>query len=528
MKMRILDLAQGSDEWLEARLKYLCASEAPAMMGESKFMSRNQLLAIKKGWQSNPVGDFKQRLFDKGHENEDAARFHIEMELLTDMPPTVGLRTVDGLPLLSSFDGYGDSDPTIWEHKDWNEILSENVRNAVLEPLYYWQLEHQMLTADTKSVRFTVSDGTTERRVSMIYVSQPMRRAELIAGWKQFLVDLDNYEIEARAEIVAANDIETLPTIQYRVEGAMVVSNIKDCVKAIRDRSTLENSRILETEQDFADKDQLNKDTKKARDKLKNIVSAVQSEFVSYSEFADAAAEIDGILQKMQSHGEKQIKEHKSRKKQSIIDVAQKSLDDHISECEERIKPHKIRDILGGLAIRPDFITAMKNKRTIDSWVNAADDAATSIKIDINNAMKNIEPNLSFFRSESAGKEFLFSDIACILNQPSEAFSAIVMKRIADHTEKVAAEMRHIADHAEKVTAEIQKEATIKALEKPRADAEKQPTRISPQETKAIVTMFINFMQTKGAWVYVKNIGEDPQEMSLEEVMKLKDEFAQY
>jgi predicted phage-related endonuclease len=48
--MKLLNLVQGTDEWLDARLNHLCASEAPVMMGASSFMSRNQLLDLKKGW----------------------------------------------------------------------------------------------------------------------------------------------------------------------------------------------------------------------------------------------------------------------------------------------------------------------------------------------------------------------------------------------------------------------------------------------------------------------------------------------
>jgi len=45
--MQILNLKQGSAEWLAARFKYHTASEAPAMMGFSPYMSRNDLLLAK-------------------------------------------------------------------------------------------------------------------------------------------------------------------------------------------------------------------------------------------------------------------------------------------------------------------------------------------------------------------------------------------------------------------------------------------------------------------------------------------------
>ena len=75
--MEILDLIQGSEEWMETRLAHLCASEAPVMMGDSKFMSRNQLLDLKKGWvaskNSSQDSSFKKKLFKEGHKYEDEA-----------------------------------------------------------------------------------------------------------------------------------------------------------------------------------------------------------------------------------------------------------------------------------------------------------------------------------------------------------------------------------------------------------------------------------------------------------------------
>lgn len=47
-KMRkVLNLSQGSEEWKQARLKHFCASEAPAVMGVSKYMTRTELLDLK-------------------------------------------------------------------------------------------------------------------------------------------------------------------------------------------------------------------------------------------------------------------------------------------------------------------------------------------------------------------------------------------------------------------------------------------------------------------------------------------------
>ncbi|MBV5337417.1 MAG: Heme peroxidase, partial [Deltaproteobacteria bacterium] len=61
--MKTLDLTQGSEEWIAARAKHFTASEAPAMLGLSKYQSRNDLLKQKSTGITPDVDSMKQRLF---------------------------------------------------------------------------------------------------------------------------------------------------------------------------------------------------------------------------------------------------------------------------------------------------------------------------------------------------------------------------------------------------------------------------------------------------------------------------------
>ena len=65
-------------------------------------------------------------------------------------------------------------------------------------------------------------------------------------------------------------------------------------------------NRVLENDQDFADKDSFNKAVKKARKSLKEKVDSAKGEFSSFEEFSNVAVEIDKVLQKLQSEGESQ------------------------------------------------------------------------------------------------------------------------------------------------------------------------------------------------------------------------------
>ena len=72
--MKILDLVQGTDTWLKTRLNHFTASEAPAMMNQSKYMTRNELLKLKKTGNAKPVSDFLQGIIAERYDFRTATQ----------------------------------------------------------------------------------------------------------------------------------------------------------------------------------------------------------------------------------------------------------------------------------------------------------------------------------------------------------------------------------------------------------------------------------------------------------------------
>ena len=493
--MEILNLIQGSEEWKAARLDFLCASEAPPMMGESKFMSRGQLLDLKKGWQSNPVSSFKAKLYENGHASEDAGREILEIEECEEYPPVVGFLKIDGLELLASYDGLeaGIEGGTPWEHKEWNAVLSENVRNSVFEPLYYWQLEHQMVVAGVDHVLFTCSDGTEENRVSAIYRSIPERRAQLIAGWKQFMIDLDNHEIEAKKESVVARVQSSFPAIECRVEGSMVVSNLGDYIPLIKNLADEQMGLVLESDQDFIDKAAFNKNVKAGRASLKIKAGEIETQFESLSEFNGFVKQADTILQKLQSHGEKQVEESKEAKKLAITNGAHTTLQDHLGELSATIKNIPLH------GIGADWNAVIKGKRSFDKMEEAVDAEIAKLKIQANEMAAVIRKNLDTM-SEMVKPEHrpLFSDWNDLVIKGNEDLVNLIKMRIAEHEQAEAARLEQIQKDAdERARVKAKKESDEKLEEdrlkirkeeqnKARADAKSAtPEPVQEQAAKA-------------------------------------------
>ncbi|MCK5639641.1 MAG: YqaJ viral recombinase family protein, partial [Gammaproteobacteria bacterium] len=73
--MQVHKLEQGTDEWHQFRLDHFGASEAAAMLGKSKFISRIDLLTMKHTGIAKEYNDwFQKKILDKGHEIEAKGR----------------------------------------------------------------------------------------------------------------------------------------------------------------------------------------------------------------------------------------------------------------------------------------------------------------------------------------------------------------------------------------------------------------------------------------------------------------------
>lgn len=64
--MKIIDCAQGSEAWLAHRRTVRNASDAPAMMGASPYVTRAELVRQRATGIDREIDAATQRVFDKG------------------------------------------------------------------------------------------------------------------------------------------------------------------------------------------------------------------------------------------------------------------------------------------------------------------------------------------------------------------------------------------------------------------------------------------------------------------------------
>ena len=467
--MTPLSFSQGSPAWHAARARHFCASEAPAMLGVSKYMTRSELLAQKKTGITEDVDAGKQRLFDSGHEAEAKARPIAEGIIGQDLFPMVGVREVDGLPLLASLDGIVMDESLVWETKLWNESLAQACVAGELEPHYWAQLEHQLIVTQAETVLFTTSDGTPERTAQTWYVSMPERRQQVIDGWKQFAQDLATFVPEVAEAKPVGRTPETLPALRIEVTGMVTASNLAE-YKAHALAVFESINRELVTDDQFADAE---KTIKWAGDVESRLAAAKQHALSQTSSIDELFRTIDDIsseARRVRLDLDKLVKARKDTIRLEIVTGGAQALSAHLESLNKRLGKSYMP------SVPADFAGAIKNKRTLESMRDSVATALANAKIEASAIADRIQANLTTLRELGADHTFLFSDTATIVLKAPDDLHLIVKSRIADHK---AAEV--VKEEATRVRIQAEEQAKAQAA----ADAEIAAAKLASEEAIA-------------------------------------------
>ncbi|MCU7840895.1 MAG: YqaJ viral recombinase family protein [Candidatus Thiodiazotropha sp. (ex Troendleina suluensis)] len=471
--MKVLNLVQGSDEWNATRLNYRTASEASAMMSATKKATRNELLRMKA---TGDVKEFsrwvKEVLFAKGHEVEAAARPIAEKIIGEELFPATAVN--DDEYLLSSFDGITMMENVCWECKQWNELKAEVVQDNKVPEEDYWQVVQQLIVSGADKLLYMVTDGTEEKTVYTWFKLKKTDIKKLMAGWKQFDEDLDNYEYVPEAMPVVADQIESLPSLVVRVTGEVTESNIElyrdQVISFIRSINT-----DLQTDQDFVNASEMVKFCKK----LENKLVAVKQQALSQTQSIEALFNTINLFFE------------ETRKKRltlnTLVDNRKKAIRHEIlNRGETALTSHlkKVNDTLNGVSLPEytvDFASVMKGRNKIDKLNDAVDDALAKAKIDINEMADEIRINLQTYEELATGYEYLFN-LQSIITKPSDDFTAHIKSMIADHK---AAEEERLETERKRIREEEEQKARDKLAEEQKAkEAEEQKAK----EAEAVLT----------------------------------------
>lgn len=427
--MKILNLVQGSPEWIEHRRTHFNASDAPAMMGVSKYQTRSDLLKAKATGADRDIDANTQALFDRGHAAEAAARPIAERIIGDELFPVVTGTEIDGLRLSASLDGMTMAGDTLFEHKLYSQSLAERVRTGTLEPHYTVQMDQQMLVTGADKVLFMCSDGTEENCAWMWYYRNPEAEAAIVAGWSQFLADLANYQHIEDAPKPEGKAPETLPALRIELTGMVTASNLTEFRRtalAVIDGVNTD----LQTDADFADAEKAVKWAKDVENRLDAAKQHALSQTASIDELFRTLDEIKDYARAKRLDLEKLVKTRKESIRVEILNSAKQALAAHIAKLEQRIQPLHLP------AYQADFAGAMKNKRTVASLRDAVGTLLAQAKIDTSAMADEMEVNLKALDSLAGEYRHLFADLQQLATKPADDFAAAVKLRVAEHQEK--------------------------------------------------------------------------------------------
>lgn len=444
--MKTVDLVQGSEAWKQHRAAHFNASDAPAMLGVSKYKARAQLLKEMTTGIYEEIDAATQRRFDDGHRFEALARPLAEKIIGDDLSPVVGVYE----KLSASFDGITFDESICFEHKTLNDSLRSVTCAADLDEQYRVQMEQQLYVSGADRCLFMATkwngNELAEPAMHVWYESDAKLRAQIIAGWEQFAIDLANYQhVEAAPEVIAA-PVQDLPALSIQVNGSIsLISNLQKFGARLNE-FVAQIDKEPADDQGFADAEAAIKTLQNAQDALEAAEANALAQTSDIDDMRKTVKLYADIARTTRLTLEKMVKARKESIRIEIVNSAKMDFGAHIVALEREITPVMLQ------INNPDFAGAIKGKKTIASLREAAGTALRNGKMEADALAADIRAKLSWCKESSAGFGFLFADLQAIITSNGlEAFQAIVTRRIDDHKAAEAAklEAQRIAMQAE-------------------------------------------------------------------------------
>lgn len=149
--MKIVTLEQGTPEWHAWRLEGIGASEAPMVLGISKYKTAHKLWQEKTG--AIEIKDDFNFIFEKGKTIEAKARAYFELMNDKECPPICLEHSV--YPFIrASLDGYNEAENFALEIK----YVGKDAMEDEIPPHHYAQLQHQMMVSGAMDITYIRSN----------------------------------------------------------------------------------------------------------------------------------------------------------------------------------------------------------------------------------------------------------------------------------------------------------------------------------------------------------------------------------
>ncbi len=207
--MKKIELEQGSPEWLDFRNGKIGASDAPIIMGESKWSTPLQLWERKMGI----TQDTFNPAMAKGSQMEPIIRDHFIQAYGLEVSPAV-IQHADYEWMIASLDGLSEDGSVIVEFKYANAKDHSEALKGRVPKHYFGQLQHQAEVAGAAQCHYYSYNEASDSYALVILKRDDVYIAEMLEKELEFKKCLDTFK--APAPVVNMTD-ELVETINLKL-----------------------------------------------------------------------------------------------------------------------------------------------------------------------------------------------------------------------------------------------------------------------------------------------------------------------
>lgn len=443
--MKILQLQQGSPEWLAHRRTTRNASDAPAMMGASPHVTRAELVRRAATGIVPEVDAATQRRFDDGHRVEPLLRARAEAIIGEDLYPVTAV-SEDGR-LGASFDGVSLDESIILEAKQTNAGKMALVEKLTIPPQDYWQIVQQFAVCErATSCFYLVGDGTEAGTAWMEVCRAEVEHdiPRLLAGWTQFDVDVAAYQPEAAQAAVVAAPVAGFGALSLRVEGKVLASNL-DSFRADAEAfiARLPRPADLQTDQDFADAESAVKACAEAESRIKAAKDAALAQMADVDAVLRAAEQVAETIRAARLALSKAVAAEKESRREALVRAGVDAVRAHYDSINATLAEF-------GILMPPTVAgyvgAAIKGLKSLSSMRDKIDAAVAQAKIDASQEADRRRLCIAVLDEHAEHRALLPDAAALVATKSADDLRNLITARVAEHETKLRRQAEEAAE----------------------------------------------------------------------------------
>jgi putative phage-type endonuclease len=182
MREYIIDIEQGSDEWIALRRNKRTASETATVMGCNPYQSPLQLARQKRKLDPPPKQTYAMEF---GLANEEAVRLAAS-EYLGPISSSYRPAVLMNGDYLASVDGMTGT--SIMEIKCPSSTRSNALQEGVYLP-HWWQMQHQLMVSHAERCHYVVRNPNDGELIFKIVLPEPDIYPKIRKAWDNFWLE---------------------------------------------------------------------------------------------------------------------------------------------------------------------------------------------------------------------------------------------------------------------------------------------------------------------------------------------------